>query len=181
MVLGDALLAEVEGRVLYTLAADYQTRHGGILRTPEELNLFAEYNRPEIVRHFGVHFDPAKHNKGILWFDEQGAIITKLDTSGAVERHHYKNEFVSAILFSWTSQNQMGPNSSTGRKFLEADAEGRTLRLFVQPRSHKPALYMGQVTVDSFQGSEPMQVNLKLEKSIPALVLAELGVKLSEG
>ena len=53
--------------------------HHSVLRTPSDLNLFAQYTRPEIVRHFGVHYDPAKHNKGILWFEDQGAVITKLD------------------------------------------------------------------------------------------------------
>jgi len=175
-VLGGELSNEIEGRILYTLAGDYQTRHGGILRTPSDLNLFAEYTRPEIVRHFGVHFDPAKHNKGILWFDDQGVIITKLDTSGSVERHHYINEFLSPIEFFWTSQNQMQPTNNAGRKLLDAAAEKRTVRLFVQPRSHKPALYLGRVKTASFEGSGPMQIKFELEKPMPALVLAELGV-----
>lgn len=179
-MLGDALLDEVEGRLLYTLARDYQTRHGGVLRTPEELNLFAEYTRPEIVRFFGVHYDPAKHNKGILWFGDDGAIITKLDTSGAVERHQYVNQFLSADRFSWTSQNQMKPSNKAGSNVLDAAKEGRTLRLFVQPRSHTPALYMGQATVESHEGSGPMQVEFRLEKTIPDAVLKELGVSLSE-
>ncbi len=179
-VLGDSLLDEVEGRLLYTLARDYQTRHGGVLRTPAELNLFAEYTRPEIVRFFGVHYDPAKHNKGILWFGNEGAIITKLDTSGAVERHQYMNRFLSGDRFSWTSQNQMKPSNKAGRNVLDAETEGRSLRLFVQPRSHTPALYIGLVSVESFEESGPMQVEFSLEKSIPAEVLTELGVTLPE-
>ena len=178
--LGDTLLDEVEGRLLYTLARDYQTRHGGVLRTPDDLNLFAEYTRPEIVRYFGVHYDPAKHNKGILWFDNDGAIITKLDTSGAVDKHQYNNRFTSASRFSWTSQNQMKPTNKAGRNVLDAEKENRTLRLFVQPRSHKPALYMGQATVETFEGSGPMLIEFSLEKSIPDEVLTELGVTLPE-
>ncbi len=179
-VLGDTLLHEVEGRLLYTLARDYQTRHGGVLRTPDELNLFAEYTRPEIVRYFGVHYDPAKHNKGILWFENEGAVITKLDTSGAVTKHQYLNQFLSASRFSWTSQNQMKPSNMAGLKVLEAEREGRTLRLFVQPRSHTPALYLGRVTVESNEGSGPMQIEFRLEKSIPGEVLVELGATFSE-
>ena len=73
--------------------------HHSVLRTPSDLNLFAQYTRPEIVRHFGVHYDPAKHNKGILWFEDQGAVITKLDTSGSVAQHQYKNQFLSPVEF----------------------------------------------------------------------------------
>src|SRR5690606_26660023 len=105
--LGPALLPEVQGRLLYTVAVDYQQRHGGFLRTPADLNLFARYGRPEIVRHFGVHYDPAKHNAGILWFGEHGVIVTKLDTSSAKKAFQYENELVGERHFSWTSQNRM--------------------------------------------------------------------------
>ncbi len=176
--LGSRLLDEVEGRLLYTLARDYQSRHGGVLRSPDDLNLFAEYSRPEIVRFFGVHYDPAKHNKGILWFGNEAAVITKLDTSGAVKQHQYRNRFLSASCFSWTSQNQMKPTNRAGLKLLKAKSEECALRLFVQPRSHKPALYIGRATVESFEGSGPMQVEFRLEKSIPEEVLTELGVAL---
>ena len=178
--LGDSLLEEVEGRLLHTLARDYQTRHGGVLRTPADLNLFAEYSRPEIVRFFGVHYDPAKHNKGILWFDDEGAIITKLDTSGAVEKHQYRNQFLSSSRFSWTSQNQMKPTNRAGLMVLNAESEKRTLRLFVQPRSHKPALYAGRVIVKSSEGSGPLQIEFELERLIPEDVLKALGVTLLE-
>jgi superfamily II DNA or RNA helicase/HKD family nuclease len=175
-VLGDALLPEVEGRLLATLAADHQTRHGGVLRTPDDLNLFAEYTRPEVVRHFGVHFDPAKHNKGILWFGDDAALILKLDTSGAVERHQYKNRLLAPDLVLWTSQNQMGPDNKAGRRVLDSEGEGRTLRLFVQPKSHAPALYLGTATVVSHEGSKPMAVRLRLSRAVPPEVLDELGV-----
>ena len=176
-LLGETLLSEVEGRVLYTLANDHQTRHGGVLRKPEQLNLFAEYQRPEIVRHFGGHYDPAKHNKGILWFGDDAAIITKLDTSGAVERHQYNNRFLAADRFFWTSQNQMRQDNTAGRRVLDAAQEGRTLRLFVQPRSHKPALYVGRARVGKVEGDGPMQIELELERPLPGDVLAELGVE----
>jgi len=179
-VLGSNLLDEVEGRLLYTLARDYKTRHGGVLRTPDDLNLYAEYSRPEIVRYFGVHYDPAKHNKGILWFENKGVIITKLDTSGAVEEHQYKNLFLSASRFSWTSQNQMKPTNKAGLMVLDAESEERNLRLFVQPRSHSPALYLGRVKVLGHEGSGPMQIELELERRIPEEVLMELGVAFSE-
>lgn len=173
--LGDALLDEVEGRILHTLAGDHQKRHGGVLRTPSSLNLFAEYKRPEIVRHFGVHYDPAKHNAGMLWFGDHGVVITKLDTSGAIERHQYSNRFLSPEKFSWTSQNRMSTSNAAGRKVLEHAEDGRTLHLFVQPKSHKPALYLGRGDVVDAAGDGPMRVEFALARRVPAAVLEELG------
>src|SRR5690606_34982417 len=116
---------------------------GGIIRTPGDLNVFAHYLRPEIVRHFGTQYDPARHNTGMLWFDDDGVIITKLDTSSAVERHQYANRILDAKRFSWTSQNQMSVENEAGRRVVEHVARALRLHLFVQPRSHAPAYYLG--------------------------------------
>jgi len=44
----------IEDRILYTLHKDYLLRHCGILRCPEDLALYGQYKRPEIINHFGV-------------------------------------------------------------------------------------------------------------------------------
>ena len=172
--LGPSLLPEVEGRLLYAVNQDHQNRHGGVLRTPADLARYAQYTRPEIVRHFGTQYDPARHNKGILWFDSDGVIITKLDTSGAVERHQYRNEFTSRIQFSWTSQNQMTQHNEAGRKVLDHSKRELRLHLFVQPRSHEPAYYLGPVSVAGATGDGPMTVSLDLDRPIPEEIFREI-------
>lgn len=172
--LGGNLLAEVEGRLLYTVNGDHQQRHGGVLRTPADLNLFASYDRPEIIRHFGVHYDPAKHNTGMLWFGQDGVIITKLDTSSAKTQHQYTNRLINEQTFSWTSQNRMGTDNEPGRKVVEHDARSLRLHLFVQPRSHEPACYLGTGRVTEAEGAGPMRVVLTLSRPVPADVLGEL-------
>ncbi|MEP7121715.1 MAG: DUF3427 domain-containing protein, partial [Byssovorax sp.] len=131
--LGDALLPEVEGRLLYTISGDYQARHGGVLRKPEDLRMYARYDRPEIIRCFGVQYDPARHNGGMIWFGDDGVIIVKLDTSSAKVEHQYANRFIDPTSFAWTSQNQMEPGNTAGKRVLEHAANGRRLFLFVKP------------------------------------------------
>jgi len=76
---------EVERRIRYTLERDYRTRHGGVLTTPDALTVHRKYDRPVIINHFGLQYDPAKHNKGVLEFrDEDGVLehivmITKIE------------------------------------------------------------------------------------------------------
>ena len=175
--LSEHLLAEVEGRLLYTVNNDHRQRHGGVLRSPSDLNFFAMYDRPEIVRHFGVHYDPAKHNTGMLWFGGDGVIITKLDTSTAIARHQYRNRLIDDHTFSWTSQNRMGTGNEAGLKVVQHEVRGLRLHLFVQSRSHAPACYLGIVRVgcpaDAI-GEGPMQVRFSLSRSVPADVLKEL-------
>ena len=172
--LGDALLPEVEGRLLYTINGDYQTRHGGVLRAPSDLRPYARYDRPEIIRHFGVQFDPARHNTGMLWFGNDGVIIAKLDTSSAKTEHQYENRFIERSSFTWTSQNQMTPSNPAGRRVLEHQAEGRCLHLFVKPGSHDSSVYLGTVTAQGHTGSAPMSVTFELSKEVPTEVFADL-------
>ncbi len=172
--LGERLLAEVEGRVLFTIDADHRRRHEGALRTPADLHLFARYSRPEIIRHFGVHYDPAKHNTGFRWFGDDGVIITKLDTANAIEAHQYANRIIDARTFSWTSQNRMAPDNAAGRKVVEHVKDGATVRLFVQPRSHDLAFYLGEVHAIRSTGAKPMTVTFGLARPIPGDVQREL-------
>ncbi len=172
--LGDGLLAEVEGRLLYTVNRDHQQRHGGVLRTPADLNWLAQYERPEIIRHFGLHYDPARHNTGMLWFDDHGVIITKLDTSTAKRRHQYNNQILDAARFEWTSQNRMNPHNTAGQKVLNHTIDGRTIHLFVQPGAHQRAWYLGTVQVASAAGAGPMKVVFDLDRLMPDDVLHKL-------
>ncbi len=173
--LGDQLLKEVEGRLLYTVMSDYRTRHGGELRTPGELNLHASYRRPVILNHFGVQFDPVRHNTGVIWLDKACVLICKLDTSDAKAQHQYSNRLMDRETFLWTSQNKMSVGNAAGRRLLEHGAEGVELHLFVQLDSASAALYLGRVRAGDASGEGPMQVSLLLEHRVPEDVAAELG------
>jgi hypothetical protein len=173
--LGSALLDEVEGRLLHTINNDHKERHGGVLRTPADLNVLAQYARPEIVRHFGTQYDPQRHNQGMLWFGGDGVIITKLKTSDAIRQYQYVNRLLDARHFSWTSQNRMSTENEAGRKIVEHDARALRLHLFVQPGSHSLAYYLGVVRVLSAEGVGPMTVVVELERELPPDVMAALG------
>ncbi len=172
--LGDRLLPEVEGRLLYTIDSDYRSRHEGARLHPSDLHVFDRYDRPDVIRHFGTHYDPTKHNKGVIWFDDDCAIIAKLDTSTAKTRYQYGNRILDDRRFSWTSQNQMAPDNATGRRVVEHAKDQRRLHLFVQSGSHERAFYLGQATVLGVEGSKPMTVTMQFDRPIPDDVRREL-------
>jgi superfamily II DNA or RNA helicase/HKD family nuclease len=120
-IVGKDLLREVEGRILPVLNRYFEERHGGVLRTPADLELHRFYRRPEIIRYFGSQYDPARHNSGVIQFGEtELVIITKLDTSGAKESQQYENQLVTPGLFKWTSQNRMTPENEAGRRVIDS-------------------------------------------------------------
>ncbi len=178
--IGSTLLTEVEGRILPVLNRYYEERHGGVLRTPDELELHRFYRRPEIIRYFGSHYDPAKHNSGVMQLmPNELVIITKLDTSGAKQSHQYDNELVSTKRFNWMSQNAMSQTNERGQRVIEHEARGITIRLFVQASSHAESAYLGDVKVKSVKGNSPMRVEFELSAPVPKAVAEELGVTLT--
>lgn len=177
----DRLLEEIEGRIQYTLEKDYRLRHGGVLRRPTDLVAHRQYTRPQVVNHFGVQYDPARHNTGVLTFDcggEHIVIIAKLDTSSAVAQHQYENVLVDQSTFVWMSQNQQGPDNKSGQQIVDHREQGRTIHLFVQSGSHSAGVYLGvaDVMVDGVTGSRPMRVPFRLRDTVPQGVLQQLGV-----
>jgi hypothetical protein len=162
MIPADRILMEVEGRIRLTLEKDYKLRHGGILRLPSDLVVQRRYDRPEIINHFGEQYDPARHNFGVITFKNNVVIITKLDTSSAMQAHQYSNKFIDNQTFAWQSQNQQRQDNPAGRLIIDHKLNRNTLHLFVQSRSHEKAYYCGTVAVLEATDNAPMNVKFKL-------------------
>ena len=169
----DLLLREVEGRIRLVLEKDFKTRHGGILRSPVDLVLYRRYDRPDVVNHFGMQYDPAIHNKGVIVIDKNIVIMVKLDTSGAKTEFQYLNSLASTGTFRWQSQNQQNQKNARGRMILDHASNGCQIHLFVQSQSHEKAAYFGRVHVASVTGNGPMTVDFKLEHELTSQMFAE--------
>lgn len=162
------LAESVEDRILYTLSKNYSERHCGILREPEELTLYTQYKRSEIINYFGLQYDPAKHRNGVIKLPNNHIVlITKIDTAGARAEFQYQNEFLDNNHFSWQSQNQQRQDNEKGRDITEHIKRNNRLHLFIQPPSHQEAYYMGIVNVASVTGNAPMTITFKLAQTVP--------------
>lgn len=174
----EAVRDAVRDRLKPTLAQDYRIRHGGILRTPDLLRLFSPYSRPEAVNHFGVQYDPTKHNEGFLEVTPgHFIIIAKLDTSDAKREHQYVNRLRRNLIeFEWSSQNQQRRDNSDGKNVTEQATNGSRLFLFVKPKSHDDAVFLGEVRFVSAKGDGPMNVLFRLPVAVPKHVADEVGL-----
>jgi superfamily II DNA or RNA helicase len=168
----------IRERLLPTLAEDYRTRHGGVLRSPEALRLFSTYSRPEAVNHFGVQYDPMRHNTGFFEVaPNQFVIITKLDTSGAKKEFQYSNALKADLArFEWSSQNRQRRDNEAGKAVTEQKRRGTRIFLFVQPRSHAKAVFLGEVVFETARGDAPMTVLFRLPERVPRHVAEQVGL-----
>jgi hypothetical protein len=172
----ETLRFHVEKRIQYTLENYYRMRHGGILRDPSQLVIHRSYTRPEVINYFGLQYDPAVHNAGVITFKSDGpfpdeiVLITKIDTSTAKKEFQYQNQFQGSQKFHWQSQNKQRQDNASGRFILDHQAQGRKIHLFVQSKSHSALHYLGLVDVESVSGNAPMNVVFHLRTPVsPAL------------
>lgn len=170
----ERFLMEIEGRVRLTLEKDFKLRHGGILRLPSDLVVHRRYDRPEIINHFGEQYDPARHNFGVITFKKNVVIITKLDTSSAMQAHQYSNSFIDDQTFAWQSQNQQRQDNPAGRLILDHKTNGNVLHLFVQSRSHEKSYYCGIVDVLDVEDNAPMNVKFRLHHPLSSMICTDL-------
>lgn len=86
------------------------------------------------------------------------------------------NDFAqSSLKFHWETQNRVSPESSTGKKYIN---EEQTMLLFVRkqakvadcPNRTMGYIYLGEVTLDSYSGSRPMQIVWKMKDAMPGEV-----------
>lgn len=177
-----AVRASVRARLSAILAHDYQIRHGGVLRGPDALRRFARYARHEVVNHFGVQYDPAKHNPGVIKsvrYAGHYILLARIDTSGAKAEHQYVNRVVDRSHFAWSSQGRMGPTDKASSFLVNQKVTGSRVHLFVTPGHHQAFFYLGEVSVIAFEGSRPMQVTFALSEPMPDQVYQALsGAKL---
>ena len=86
------------------------------------------------------------------------------------------NDFAqSSLKFHWETQNRVTPDSPTGQKYIN---QTQVMLLFVRkqakvadnPNRTMGYVYLGEVLLDSYQGSRPMQIVWKLKENMPGEV-----------
>lgn len=83
------------------------------------------------------------------------------------------NDFAqSSLKFHWETQNRVSPDSPTGQKYIN---QTQTMLLFVRKQAKAADninrtmgyTYLGEVILESYQGSRPMQIVWKLKDAMP--------------
>jgi superfamily II DNA or RNA helicase/HKD family nuclease len=104
-------------------------------------------------------------------------LFVTLDKSeGYHDRISYHDYAISAERFHWQTQNSAGPDTPSGRRYLESSTNGWQFQLFVRPRKGDAYRACGRVTLESAEGDRPMSIVWKLETPLPARLFREFSV-----
>jgi hypothetical protein len=104
-------------------------------------------------------------------------LFVTLDKSeGYHDRIAYHDYAVSAERFHWQTQNNAGPDTSSGRRYLESATNGWQFQLFVRPRKGDAYRACGPVLLESAEGNRPMSIVWRLHVPLPVRLFREFSV-----
>jgi hypothetical protein len=96
-------------------------------------------------------------------------LFVTLDKSeGYHDRISYHDYAISVDRFHWQTQNSAGPDTPSGRRYLESTTNGWQFQLFVRPRKGEAYRACGRLSLASAEGHRPMSIVWNLETPLPA-------------
>jgi hypothetical protein len=102
--------------------------------------------------------------------------VTLDKSAGFHDRIAYHDYAISTDRFHWQTQNNAGPDTPSGRRYLESSSNGWQFQLFVRPRKYDAYHACGRVTLESAEGDRPMSIVWRLETPLPARLFRAFSV-----
>lgn len=168
--------------LLDVLDSRSDTRSTPSVLPPEvPLTLHARYTRAEVIAalRFGEGVKPKVTQGGILWMPGARCDAFFVDLRKA-ERDYspstmYRDYAVSRDLFHWESQSRQTPAQPTVQRYINHQAEGSRVLLFVRESKTfelgtQPFWFLGPVTYVAHRGERPVAFTWRLPASMPEAV-----------
>ena len=167
-------LKEELGELSDLLSAQSELAALPIPGLPQEwpLLLYGRYEIREILTAVGWLHETRRtpHQSGKVSIEDakiECLFVTLDKAEGYHDRIAYHDYAISAELFHWQTQNNAGPDTPAGRRYIESPENGWRFFLFV--RENKEAAYcaLGPATKIHLEGDRPMSLQWKLEVALP--------------
>ena len=168
--------------------AKYLSRSPEFEREPKStvangtLQLWHEYMREEIPPLWGLTFNSAKWQQGVVREGDDIFLLVSLNKQGMAEEHQYEDKFLSATSFQWLSQNRTKRDSGVGKMLRDHEQIGKNIQLFVRDRRKTPSgkaapfVYCGNVRFVDWEGDQPITVRWRLSESLPESLANRFGL-----
>lgn len=149
------------------------------------LKVHSRYTRDEILAAFGEHrFDKKSNSReGVLEIKSKNVELlfvtlqkTKNKFSPTTLYHDYA---INETLFHWQSQNSARPDRGRGLSYVKHLRSGKQIILFAREQAMDEFgramgfVNLGPVNLESYSGSQPMNITWKLEKPLPPFIWQE--------
>lgn len=143
------------------------------------LSVHACYSRREVlaaIGHWTVEASPS-HREGVLFDETHNAdiffVTLEKDEKVFTESTRYRDVALSPTLFQWESQSTTSQASPKGQRYINHQAEGSRILLFVRRLGDDPFVLAGPAEYVSHEGERPIRFRLHLEYPLPELVFEQ--------
>jgi superfamily II DNA or RNA helicase/HKD family nuclease len=167
-------LREELGELSELLAARTELPVRRIPGFPEDwpLLLYGRYEIREILTAVGWLTESRRtpHQSGKIAIEEakvECLFVTLDKAEGYHDRISYHDYAISPELFHWQTQNNAGPDTPSGRRYIESPENGWRFFLFVRERKDAAYCAIGPATRVHIEGDRPMSLHWKLEVALP--------------
>jgi hypothetical protein len=142
------------------------------------LTLHARYRRREVIAALGAAsgVKPKVTQGGILWLPSARADALFVDLRKA-ERDYspstmYRDYAINRTLFHWESQARQTPEQPTVQRYINHQAEGTRVLLFVRESKRfalgtQPFYFLGPVSYVEHRGERPVSFRWRLPRAMP--------------
>jgi superfamily II DNA or RNA helicase/HKD family nuclease len=161
---------------------DDQVRHLhsplGLLQ-PVPLQVHATYTREEVLAGFGAStvMAPLPLQTGVYWHEPSQTDLFFI-TLQKTEKHYspttrYRDYAVSDRLFHWESQSTTAATSAMGQRYINHEAKGTNVVLFVRPSRTdingrtRPYFCVGRARYVEHRSERPIQITWELHDPLP--------------
>ena len=145
------------------------------------LDLHCSYTRDQIL----VALDflkPSTVREGVKWLPDKRIDVLFVTLNKSDKDYSpttmYEDYSISEELFHWQSQSTTSADSPTGQRYVNHEARGSRVLLFVREFKQDRVLgsaaaytFLGTASYVSHEGSRPMNVTWALDRPIPAKYL----------
>jgi hypothetical protein len=144
------------------------------------VGVHARYARDELLAVFGIGSvsRPPSLREGVKW-DAVSQCDLFFVTLAKSEKDYspttlYHDYAIAPDLFHWESQSFIGPDSTTGRRYVNHRREGSHVLLFVREYNSRtgggamPYVALGPCTYVTHERSHPMAITWRLHHRMPA-------------
>jgi len=116
--------------------------------------------------------------------DSTVVLFVTLEKAKMPKEHRYEDAFLSPSVFQWQTQNRTRQESRQGQVFRDADANGKTIHLFVRRHAKEkgatvPFIYCGVPEFLNWEGERPITIRWRLAEPVPDFLREKLKVPAS--
>jgi len=160
--------------------------HSPLLKLqPVPLQIHARYTREEVLAAFGASsvVRPLPLQTGVYWHEPTQTDLLFVTLQKADKDYspttRYLDYAISDTLFHWESQATTTANSPTGRRYINHEANGSTVALFIRKTKKDsngramPYFCAGTATYVEHRSERPMQITWRLHQPLPGDVFAD--------